>query len=276
VAKATCKAVTAKMAASFLPVQVGFGVPRATEAAAHAARVFVSSLQRGEGLLKLDFKNAFNTVRRDSMLQTVHDELSELYAFVHICYATSSLLNFGDQLLLSDEGFQQGDPLGPLLFCASSLKLARSMTSQFNAWYLDDGTLGGDIVSLVRDLETVRRVGPSIGLELNEDKCEIITADNNVAASIRVVLPKVRHVPCREALLLGAPVGDATAVDTVLNDKLIIFRRLASRLTTLNAQDALFLLKNCFSTPKLLYTLRCAACIKAPSWSSTTASFSKR
>ena len=65
------------------------------------------------------------------MLQTVHDELPELYAFVHMCYASSSLLNFGDQLLLSDEGFQQGDPLGLLLFCASSLKLAQTMTSQF-------------------------------------------------------------------------------------------------------------------------------------------------
>ena len=137
------------------------------------------------------------------------------------------------------------------------------MTSQFNAWYLDDGTLGGDVVSLVRDLETVRHVGPSIGLQLNEDKCEIVTADDSVAVSIRAVLPNVRHVPCREALLLGAPVGDATSVDAVLDNKLTVFRRLASRLTTLNAQDALFLLKNCFSTPKLLYTLRCAACYKS-------------
>ena len=33
VAKAVCRAVMAKMAATFLPVQIGFGVPRATEAA---------------------------------------------------------------------------------------------------------------------------------------------------------------------------------------------------------------------------------------------------
>ena len=52
-------------------------------------------------------------------------------------------------------------------------------------------------------------------------------------------------------------------VDMVLNDKLAAFRLLASRLTSLQAQDALFLLKNCFSTPKLLYMLRCAACIAA-------------
>ena len=94
-----------------------------------------------------------------------------------MCYSTASLLNFGEHLLLSDEGFQQGDPLGPLLFCASSIKLARSMTSEFNGWYLDDGSLGGCIADLMHDLEIVRRVGPTIGLVLNDDKCEIVTDD---------------------------------------------------------------------------------------------------
>jgi hypothetical protein len=116
VAKAACKAVSDKMTTRFLPIQVGFGVPRATEAAAHAARAFISGLQPGEGFLKLDFKNAFNTVRRDEMLLLVHDELPELYAFVYMCYASSSLLDFGAHLLQSDEGFQQGDPLGPCCF----------------------------------------------------------------------------------------------------------------------------------------------------------------
>ena len=61
----------------------------------------------------------------------------------------------------------------------------------------------------------------------------------------------------------GAPVGDERSVDTVLNGKLAVFKRLVSRLLSLNPQDALFLLKNCFSTPKLLYTLRCAACYRS-------------
>ena len=179
IAKAACKAVSAKMVPNLQPVQIGFGIPRATEAAAHAARAYIDGLQPGEGVMKLDFKNAFNMVRRDVMFQIVHDEMPELYPFVHMCYHSASQLAFGDFLLLSDEGFQQGDPLGPLLFCISSLKLARSMTSEFNMWYLDDGTLGGHVSKLLNDLETVRRVGSSIGLLLNEDKCEIITDDVN-------------------------------------------------------------------------------------------------
>ena len=64
-------------------------------------------------------------------------------------------------------------------------------------------------------------------------------------------------------MLLGAPIGDETAIDIVLNSKLTNFRLLASCLTTLSTHDALFLLESCFSTPKLLYTLRCAPCYKS-------------
>ncbi len=85
-------------------------------------------------MLKLDFKNAFNMVNRHSMFQIVREQLPELYSFVHMCYSSASFLNFGEFLLLLDEGFQQGDPLGPLLFCATSLKLASSLTSEFNSW----------------------------------------------------------------------------------------------------------------------------------------------
>ena len=72
-------------------------------------------------------------------------------------------------------------------------------------------------------------------------------------------MPNIRHIPSIEAVLLGAPIGDSKSVDTVLSSKLTTFRLLARRLTTLNAHDALFLLKNCFSIPKLLYSLRCSA-----------------
>jgi len=46
----------------------------------------------------------------------------------------------------------------------------------------------------------------------------------------------------------------------VLHCKLNEFQRLAERLKNLNTHDAFYLLKNCFSSPKLVYTLRSAPC----------------
>lgn len=260
VAKAACKALTAKMAALFLPVQVGFGVPRAAEAAAHAARRYLASMQPGQGLLKIDFTNAFNMVSRDVMLQCVVLEMPELLSFVNLCYADSSHLLFGDHLLSSDEGVQQGDPLGPLLFCLTILRLAKSMSSEFNVWYMDDAALGGDVDSLVRDFQTIKMLGKDFGVAINEPKCEIVTNDPEVVARIREVAPNIIYVPVEETVFLGAPIGTEVAVSRVLAKKLDDLRRLQQRITKLSAHDAFFLLKNCFSLPKLLYTLRSSPC----------------
>jgi hypothetical protein len=48
IAKAACKAVSDKMTTRSLLIQVGFVVPRAADAAAHAARAFISALQSDE------------------------------------------------------------------------------------------------------------------------------------------------------------------------------------------------------------------------------------
>ena len=63
-----------------------------------------------------DFANAFNSLHRSAMLLSVRDCLPELYAFCLSSYSQPSFLYFGSHVLLSEEGPQQGDPLGPLLF----------------------------------------------------------------------------------------------------------------------------------------------------------------
>jgi hypothetical protein len=47
--------------------------------------LYIHGLQRGEGVLKMDFSNAFNSVHRDSLFEAVRDELPELYAFIFMC-----------------------------------------------------------------------------------------------------------------------------------------------------------------------------------------------
>ena len=64
-------------------------------------------------------------------------------------------------------------------------------------------------------------------------------------------------------MLLRAPIGGTQCIDDVLSVKLRELRCLSGNLSQLNAHDAydpLFLLKNCFSIPKLTYTLRSALC----------------
>ena len=260
VAKAACRSLKDVVVAKLAPTQLGFGVPLGAEAAAHAARSFLHNCGPGQALVKIDFTNAFNTLRRVEMLKVVQHELPELYPFIHSCYFSQSFLRFGPYTILSDEGPQQGDPLGPLLFCSTAMSVVKIIKSEFNCWYMDDGTIGGTVEQLITDFNTIVAESMKLGLVVNVRKCEIITDDIHVVEKFKVVAPGIKHVKSSAATLLGAPIGGEQSVDEILTTKLFELRRLSSRLSLLDAHDALFLLKNCFSIPKLSYTLRSAPC----------------
>lgn len=66
----------------FSPHQVGFGIKSGCEAAIHATRTFIhSSKSSNRILLKIDFKNAFNSVERDVMLNEIMEKTPYLYNF---------------------------------------------------------------------------------------------------------------------------------------------------------------------------------------------------
>ena len=71
-----------------------------------------------------------------------------------------------DRTLEFAESVQQGDPLGPLLFCLCIHHMGSQLPSELYFFYLDDGTLGGSEEDLRHDVEVVERVGSSFGLML--------------------------------------------------------------------------------------------------------------
>jgi len=102
--------------------------------------------------------------------RTFQENLTELFPFVSTCYSSSfNLLCFGEFLISSTkERSNLGDPLGPLLFRAASLRLAKFMKASLNSWYMDDGTLGDNVDVLINDYQAVPQIDRRIGLELNE------------------------------------------------------------------------------------------------------------
>lgn len=116
VSKASCMALRDKASALLAPRQLGIGVRDGVIAAAHAARRFLGSCDESEGILKLDFKNAFNEIDRSAVLKAVYTSVPELSSYAFASYGAASILFNGTDRLSSACGVQQGDPLGPLLF----------------------------------------------------------------------------------------------------------------------------------------------------------------
>ena len=111
------------------PVQLGVGVSGGCEAAAHTVRAFVKSpvVPGNKVLVKLDMKNAFNTVRRDHFLEVCSSRAPSILRLASTAYATSSHLVIGNETILSETGVQQGDSLGPVLFALAVDEIARGV-----------------------------------------------------------------------------------------------------------------------------------------------------
>jgi len=71
-------------------LQVGVGVSNGMEATVHSVRRYTENLQSGHVVVKLDFKNAFNSIRRNVILKAVQQQLPTLYSFVFCAYASAT------------------------------------------------------------------------------------------------------------------------------------------------------------------------------------------
>ena len=101
------------------------------------------ALCQGLSPQKIDMHNAFNSLRRYSFLSVASVRKSGLYNLLWQVYSSPTRLFFGEEgWFASETGIQQGDPIGPALFALSVDKAARGVQSEFNAWYLDNATLG--------------------------------------------------------------------------------------------------------------------------------------
>ena len=96
---------------------------------------------------------------------------------------------------------QQGDPLGPLIFCLTIHPLLQSLDSELVVGYIDDITIGGPEQAVASDVDKLSTNGALHGLVLNTDKCECISRSSQLAGPLSGFV----QVNTTEATLLGAP-----------------------------------------------------------------------
>ena len=111
-AKCVCHVVSPYLSQHLSPLQIGVGVSGGAEAAVHATRRYLQSMPENHIIVKLDFSNAFNALRRDSMLEAVAAKAPEIYRYVFENYAYAPpQLQTRQDTILSEEGTQQDDSL---------------------------------------------------------------------------------------------------------------------------------------------------------------------
>jgi len=257
VAKAAAAVATPACSRLLAPFQLGVGARGGAEALVHATRRYLDGKSEERAFVKLDFTNAFNTIRRDRVLEAVATSCPDLLPFVSSAYGSPSTLWLGDKVLSSEEGVQQGDPLGPLLFCLSIQPLLLNSGCEFVTGYLDDLGFGDTVQRLAERIPALETEARTFGLSLNHTKCEILGLSNLHLSEWRDANLNFTVVDPKDAVLLGSPLS-SEGVEGALQAQVSLLKAVEPRLRRLAAHEGFFLLKSCFAVPRLLFLLRSA------------------
>ena len=99
-----------------------------------------------------------------------------------------------------------------------------------------------------------------LGLKLNKSKCEITSTARRSQNSCCEAFNSFQITNLENLFFLGSLILPGSAVDQALEQRINDLKTAISRLSTLQAHDALVILRISLSIPKLMYTLRTASC----------------
>ena len=212
---------------------------------------------------------AARVILRDHVLQTSLDRTPEITKLSFLAYSKLSSVIASGHSITSSTGVQQGDPIGPLMFALAVDQIASGEESELNVWYLDDTTIGGSSESVLSDVQRCIIGLKRIGLIVSPKKTEIINVGvaaekfSRVVNSFNELLPEIKVTENTKMELLGSPIQtDATRCCVV--KKLSEYKWMNDRILLLDGHSGLFLLKNAFSLPRLMFILRSAPCNHHP------------
>jgi hypothetical protein len=269
VGKCFCIGGKDEISAVFKNKNFGVGCPGGVEVVAHSLRDCLSKhAGSGLGLLKIDFRNAFNLIDRGAFVNASCSMFPGLSKWTMWCYGSPSILLYDHKDVINSTcGVQQGDPLGPLYFCcglASLVSEIEKLGPVYNKWYMDDGGIIGNVEMLQQVWDLLATEGPKVGLNLNPSKCEWSWLDSGCSAPcpIRVGAGRqedqISFVPTGEIQMLGVPLGSCSNVAEYVGKKL--FSRLKLMVDRLvdfdDSQSAFFLLRVSFSIVRATHFMR--------------------
>ena len=126
------------------------------------------------------------------------------------------------------------------------------------AWYLDDGTIVGDTLTVDKALDIIRTEGPARGLLLNDEKTKLFWPVEDPRSRADGVFPMNIARPLNGVKLLGGSVSlDESFYRDFASKRVSKTICLIEAINKLNdPQCELFLLRNCAGVSKLSYALR--------------------
>jgi len=189
-----CLAEAAKV---LQPVNLGCGTEGGAEIVVACVQHFLRT--RDVAVFVGDFRNAFNTVSRSSMMASLFGQpkLNRLWRVAHWAYSQSSLVLVRDRqgelatVLSSEQGVRQGDPLASLLFCLAVAGVYKTAAAAGKdvvpLAFMDDIHLIGAPEEVKKSAAVLEVEARKIGLELRPEKSKFVSFQSGEDLPVSVV-----------------------------------------------------------------------------------------
>jgi hypothetical protein len=253
-----------QMETFFAPLQFGVGISQGAEVVVHATRVMMD--QHPDWVVfKTDFRNAF--VCRAKALEVVRQEFPQLLPWLQSIYSERSHLwmqsdaglgGGARDFIWSEDGAQQGDPLGPFLFCVAMQQVlvqanaVLSAAGGFALGDMDDITGSGPVEVVADVLKVIGDAAAEIGLELQLQKCSVFCPRGDPVPDIPADVERADG----GLVVLGVPMGSREFVEDSLMEIVTDLETLVPKLVKMeDSQRAMVLLRMCFAQ-KFTFWLR--------------------
>ena len=112
-----------EISAAFKGKNFGVGCPGGVEVVAHSLRDVLQKHSRSKlGLLKIDFRNAFNEIKRDHFVKAVDSMFPAMSNWTQWCYGEATMLLYDHEHIMSHAlGFSKVTRLVHFTFVAGSM-----------------------------------------------------------------------------------------------------------------------------------------------------------
>ena len=156
-------------------------------------------------ILLVDATNAFNCINRQVALQNIRRLCPTIATILINSYRSNTDLFMDGEVILSQEGTTQGDPLAMSMYGLATIPLIRKLDGICKQiWYADDSAACGTIDQLRCWWNQLSAKGPAFGYHANPTKTWLVTKEeyldkaNNIFADSGVnVTSNGRAIPGR-------------------------------------------------------------------------------
>ena len=200
--------------------QLCVGHKSGSEAAIHALKKIFSNGDT-DAVILVDTSNAFNSLNRKNAMENIQRLCPSLATITGNIYRHAPELFIDDQILLSQEGTTQGDPLAMAIYAISIMPLVHSLNSidTKQIWFADDSSAGGTLDNLHEWWSRLQREGPSYGYHSNSSKTCIIVKENKLAEAHEKFSTTGISICAEGHEYLGSAIGTPSFIEKFIQSK---------------------------------------------------------